>query len=238
MLDDSSKRDPIRCSPPWIVGHRGVAEEAVENTLPSLELAVEQRADMIEFDVQLTADGQLVAFHDWDLTRLAHRPEVVEETAFSHLVEVFPALATLGQILESLPDTVPLNVELKCRNSDVEQFTRLLAETLGERPGILLSSFDWELLRASRVELPAIAMAPLADETTEGLLAVADELNAWAVNCHHPLATCELIDQAGRPILVYTVNEVELARSLFDSGVAGVFTDAPGRLRRQLGLDR
>ena len=68
-------------APPWIVGHRGAAGEAPENTLPSFLLAAQQGADMIELDVQLAADGELVVVHDWDLERLAGVPLVVEETA-------------------------------------------------------------------------------------------------------------------------------------------------------------
>src|SRR6185436_12347123 len=46
---------------PLIVGHRGACGYAPENTLPSLELAVAQSVDMIEFDVHLTRDGELLA---------------------------------------------------------------------------------------------------------------------------------------------------------------------------------
>lgn len=228
---------PILTPRPWIVGHRGVAAEALENSLESLQLAVTQRADMIEFDVQLTADDRLVAFHDWDLLRLANRPEIVEESPLALLVELMPSLSTLEEILTSLPESMPLNVELKYRIADSEQFTRALVEALGDRQRILLSSFEWDLLAVVRTALPEVAMAPLGEETPEALLDAAERLSAWAVHCHYPLATPELIQTAaaaGWPVLVYTVNEANLARALFEAGVAGVFADAPGQLRREL----
>lgn len=229
---------PIAAPRPWIVGHRGVAGEELENTLESLELAVEQDADMIELDIQLTADGTLVAFHDWDLARLAGRPEVVEESDLETVLAAFPRLPTLRQILDSLPGTMPLNVELKCRRADIDRFARTLAEELGQRRRILLSSFDWKLLEQVRTTNPEIPMAPLAEEETPAeLLEEGERLGAWALHCHHPLADAGLVEaarDAGRPVLVYTVNEAEQARELIERGVAGLFTDFPGRLRTEL----
>ncbi len=219
---------------PWIVGHRGVAAEATENTLTSLQLAVSQGADMIELDVQLTSDGRLVVFHDWDLTRLADRPEVVEETAAGRLAELLPELSTLPEVFAALPESMPLNVELKRRNADARTFSTALEAALGTRPRVLLSSFDWALLELVRLQLPESRIAPLAHESTDGLLEIAERLDAWSVHCHWEIADPDLINGSRRPVLVYTVNEADQALELFDRGVAGIFTDAPGRLRQEL----
>ena len=48
----------------YVWAHRGASGYAPENTLVSFEKAVEQHADGIELDVQLTKDGQLVVIHD------------------------------------------------------------------------------------------------------------------------------------------------------------------------------
>jgi len=47
-----------------VIAHRGASAYAPENTLRAFELAVRQGADMCELDVQRTADGVLVVFHD------------------------------------------------------------------------------------------------------------------------------------------------------------------------------
>src|SRR5581483_4071961 len=47
-----------------ILAHRGASAYAPENTLAAFRLAVEQRADWLEMDVQQTSDGKLVVFHD------------------------------------------------------------------------------------------------------------------------------------------------------------------------------
>ena len=52
-----------------VLAHRGASAYAPENTLPAFRLAIEQRADWLELDVQQTKDGQLVVFHDLRMER-------------------------------------------------------------------------------------------------------------------------------------------------------------------------
>ena len=54
---------------PHLVAHRGLMESYPENTLISLESALLCGANYIEFDVQCTADGELIVFHDTELLR-------------------------------------------------------------------------------------------------------------------------------------------------------------------------
>lgn len=237
--------------PPWIVGHRGVAGEAPENSLDSLLLAVDQGVDMVELDLQLTADGQLVACHDWTLERMGDVNRTIEESSFDDIRQVEISgpfrqpgvdrvLATLGEILTLLPASMTVNLELKRRQADPRAVARRLAAAAGERNRLLISSFDWDLLTVVRQELPATALAPLGGRRADPakLIAAADRLAAWSVHCRHSLVDADLVDaarEAGHPLLVYTVNEAAAARRLFELGVHGVFSDFPGRLRRELG---
>jgi glycerophosphoryl diester phosphodiesterase len=63
---------------PWLVAHRGGARLAPENTLPAFDLADSLGADAFELDVHLTADGEVVVFHDDETTRLTGHPGTVE----------------------------------------------------------------------------------------------------------------------------------------------------------------
>ena len=55
--------------PPKVIAHRGASGWLPEHTLGGYELAIRMGADIVEPDVQLTADGFLVAMHDTTLTR-------------------------------------------------------------------------------------------------------------------------------------------------------------------------
>ena len=56
-------------SKPWLIAHRGASAYAPENTVPAFRLAADQRADFVEFDLQLTKDRQIVCLHDESLER-------------------------------------------------------------------------------------------------------------------------------------------------------------------------
>jgi glycerophosphoryl diester phosphodiesterase len=234
-------------SPPWIIGHRGASGESPENTLESFQLAVTQGACMIEMDLQLTADGHIVVVHDWTLERLAKSQLEVETSTLVELSNQNVALhfrpsapkqsmPTLSEVLRVIPERIPLNLELKCLKAKASEYIRTLAVTIKNRDSILLSSFNWKLLRACQHQLPNRLLAPIANETLEGLLEVATELSGVSVHCNHKILDDEFLraaDSYGYPVLVYTVNNIITAKRLFERGVSGIFTDYPGFLCRE-----
>jgi glycerophosphoryl diester phosphodiesterase len=60
----------------WLVAHRGASAYAPENTVPAFELAAEQGATYVEFDLRLTKDRQLIVLHDDSLERTTDVEEV------------------------------------------------------------------------------------------------------------------------------------------------------------------
>jgi len=234
-------RDLDLGSKPWILGHRGAPASAIENTLASFELARGEEANGIELDVQLARDGTLFVFHDWSLERLAGDRRELESASAAELGKVRLAgverIPTLAEALADLPRDYPLNIELKRRNAPRRALAKAIAEALGSRAQVLISSFDWDLLATVREVAPDLPLAPLADRDGEALLAAGDKLSAWALHCHRRLAQSSLLAraaEAGRPVLVYTIDEIEKARRLFARGVSGIFTNRPGAMRRAL----
>jgi len=65
----NAQRGPSTKSRPWLIAHRGASAYAPENTVPAFQLAAEQGADYVEFDLQLTKDRQIVCLHDNSLER-------------------------------------------------------------------------------------------------------------------------------------------------------------------------
>jgi glycerophosphoryl diester phosphodiesterase len=234
--------------PPWIVGHRGAGGQAPENTLDSFRLAIEQGVDMVELDLQLTADGTLVAFHDRDLQLGSQEALPIESLSLDQLADAVyldrqgdlqPGLSipTLAAILDALPADLPLNLELKRYSADPSRLVAALGREITGREQLLVSSFDWELLALVRRRLPGRPVAPIARRDGDALLQAARELEAFSVHSDWRIARQPFVHQAktaGRPTLVYTVNQEELARKLLALGVSGFFSDHPGRLRREL----
>ena len=229
-------------APPWIFAHRGASGEAPENTLESLMLAVEQGADVVEADLWLTRDHQLVAFHDAELKAGLQRKAPVESLTLYRLQRALKQgsgieAPTLQEILDTLPDSQPLNFDVKRRNADPRAIAEALDKTLDHRPQVLLSSFDWPLLAVLKDHLPGVPIAPIGDRKPGALLEAAIELDSFSLHCHRRLSRREFLlaaAKAGKPPLVYTVNRPHLARNLFTRGAIGIITDYPGKLRKSL----
>ena len=71
---------------PWAIGHRGSAY-AIENTIEAVRQAAIAHADYAEIDVQLSADGIPVVYHDPTLTRLSGVNKKVEELTAEQLLQ-------------------------------------------------------------------------------------------------------------------------------------------------------
>ena len=132
--------------PPLIIGHRGAAAVAPENTLASFARAIGDGADGIEFDVRLAADGAPVVIHDASLRRTSSESDLISQRTSKDLRRVdvgawfnrrFPLLARdeysnakiplLEEVFEFLQSNEALAyVELKCERN--ESYSRLVAE--------------------------------------------------------------------------------------------------------------
>jgi glycerophosphoryl diester phosphodiesterase len=239
--------------PPWVVAHRGASGERLENTVEACRRAVEAGAPMLEIDVQLATDDELVVFHDQDLSRLGGGDRrVVEQMSRAELATVDLSLArddargreplrgrapALAELLAALPRDYPINVEVKRFHADSSWLARAVANALAERRNVIVSSFDWQALASVRALLPPMPVAPIEGRRPEAVLDAARKLDAWSIHVHRRLANAELVAAAraaGRPLLVYTINDAAEARELFAMGVSGVFTDHPARLLREL----
>lgn len=72
-----------------IIGHRGAAGLALENTMASFRKAVEVGVQTIELDVHVTRDGQFVICHDADLARISNSDAVIAAHTYNEL-KTFP----------------------------------------------------------------------------------------------------------------------------------------------------
>ncbi len=195
---------------------------------------------MLEVDVRVTRDGELFLVHDPELELDGRRLSVEESDAHAlrdACGEVPPA--TLRDLLETVPEALPINLELKRDRADDALLIERLLATVCDRPRLLVSSFDWDLLARLRRERPNLPRAPIGSRRAHELLRAAEELDATTIHCHRRLAFDDFLSATragGWPVLVYTINDPTLASSIFDRGASGIFTDRPGGMLLDLGL--
>ncbi|HYH22039.1 MAG TPA: glycerophosphoryl diester phosphodiesterase [Azospirillum sp.] len=240
---------------PRLIGHRGAREAAPENTLVSVREAARQGAAWVEVDVMLTSDGVPVVIHDDTLDRTTSGHGPVAGVDLAHLkrldagVWFDPRFAgeevpTLSELLDlAVRLGLGVNLEIKPSHPDLAAATARAALDVvkamwpAERP-LLLSSFQAPCLEVARDRAPGIPRGYLLDDPPADWAAVADRIGADTLHVdqrRQSAASVAAYRATGRPVLAYTVNDAERARTLFDWGVAAVFTDAPGRLAAALG---
>lgn len=241
-----------------IIGHRGIASLAPENTLASFKLAAELGLDWIEFDVRLIKDGNLVIFHDDNLIRTTNgRGEIIEAT-FKDLALLdagswfHPRFANeqIPLLIDALPELINLelnlNIELKVPVTPTAAHIQTFAEIFNKVmrlhwprkvPLPLVSSFNWDLLRLVQIEFPEMPMGYLSEKCTADTLAPLVALKNCALHSHHENFTDNIIDllhQHELPFLAYTVNEAAEAKRLLDAGAFAIFSDNPPEIIKSL----
>ncbi|MEX2648205.1 MAG: glycerophosphodiester phosphodiesterase [Alphaproteobacteria bacterium] len=233
---------------PRVIGHRGAARLAPENTLAGLRKAKAEGATWVEFDVKLTADGIPIVLHDDTLERTTNGTGPVARLTLAEIARLDagswwgPAFAgervpTLETALATLAELgLGANVELKpCPGREIET-GRVVGAFLARAwpaalPPPLLSSFSPEALEAAREVAPGIARGMLVHDRRAEWQILARRVDAVSVHTWRDFVTPDFagaIRAAGYELLVYVVNDAAEARRLFALGVAAVFADAPG----------
>ena len=225
---------------PLIIGHRGAMGHETENSLPSIQKALEIGVDMIEIDVFRISSGELAVFHDERVERLTNGGGRIEDYNMYDMRQLIleggHRIPLLQDVLKLIDNKVRLNIELKGKKTAnrVDFITRYYIENRGwSQENILVSSFDWDELRALREANPEIAIAVLTDGDPEAAIPIAQELKAEAINPSYTTLTAEnvkAIQASGFKVYTYTVNEPEDISRMTDYGVDGIFIDYPERM--------
>lgn len=168
-MRDSLAQDHARPGLDWLVarpiahrGLHGLAAGVIENSLSAAGAAIAGGFG-IECDVQLSADGEAMVFHDFVLDRLTGEAGAVAERKADALAGIAlkgsgDRIPTLTAFLDHIAGRVPLVIEIKSRFDGNLALTRRAAEIVAQRPGqpIVFKSFDPDIVAALRGIAPAI----------------------------------------------------------------------------------
>lgn len=217
-----------------VIGHRGAASLAAENTIESLWAGFHAGADILEFDVRLTADSVPILSHDLRLYG-----KRIRSTPLSELQQ-FGKVTTLEEVLDTFFGKILLNLEYKPLN-DVDIVydfikTRYIKET-GDWSNILFSSFHINVLRQLRRLNTSTNLALLHSVNPFAFVTYQRRLRFAAVGWHRLHINKLAIEIAHKSDIfsyVYTVNRPEAAKILEQKGIDGVVTDCPDRIMKKL----
>lgn len=241
----ADKRDILKTK---VMGHRGAALLAPENTLASVRAAADAGATWVEIDVYLIAEGGLVIFHDDTLdrctngsgvTREARPTEVVELDAGSwfstdFVGEKVPTLLDALECIQSLG--LGLNLEIKHDAADVENIVpavmAMLRDHWQDNDRLMISSFNLAALEMCYEIDPQRHLAPLYEDIPEDWQEQLFGIEAYSLNCDYSRLTeaqARAVKAAGYKLLCYTVNDPQTVEAHWAWGMDAVITDDPTR---------
>jgi glycerophosphoryl diester phosphodiesterase len=230
-----------------VIGHRGAAGCAPENTLAALRRAKALDCRWVEFDVRLTADREPILLHDGRLGRTTDGRGSAVRLALAavrrHDAGGWFAPEFAGERIPTLAEAVALlaelelgaNIELKAGRGDAADTGKIVAQALdrlwpGHLPRPLISSFLPAALTAARWHAPHFARGMLFRRVPRDWRERAETLGCASIHADHrhlaPTIVAE-IRESGYCLLAYTVNAPARARVLLNWGATSVISDVP-----------
>jgi glycerophosphoryl diester phosphodiesterase len=230
---------------PLAIAHRGGAGLAAENTLEAFSRSYALGLRYLETDVRMSADGELVAFHDARLGRVTGDSGLLRRRTMAQLAEL-PVLGggtivSLEDLLTHFPDA-RFTIDVKEQRT-IAPLAGLLRKTNSAKRVCIAGMRGGWLAELRRLTSPELTLA-LSWRELARLAARSAPNDARGEFAHVPLRlgrmrvyTDELLARAhgrGIRVIVWTVNESTTMHRLLDRGVDGIITDRPDVLREVL----
>ena len=198
-----------------IIGHRGAKGLAPENTILAIRVAIREKVDMIEIDVQLKGKT-LVLSHD----------PVVEGKKYT----------TLHTALEKIHGKTPLNIEIKEQKAvkPAKIVAAIKKELSGYKGRVVISCYNYKILLEVRHSMPKAEIAVLEKWSGVRAVAKASLLKTKRIHMNQKSLWSGFVrsmKHSGYELHAYTVNLSDRADELESWGVDGIFTDYPSLFR-------
>lgn len=224
-----------------VIGHRGAAALARENTMEALQAGFDADADMLEFDIRLTKDKIPVLIHDFHTVRTHHDASLISQLTLQELIERTKdsPIVPLSDVLDVFFGKILLNIELKGRGA--AEVVVALVKTYIKKPTdwdkVMFSSYKGSQLAAVRRISKRASLALLHRENPFIFIAYHRRLHLTAVGFHrlyvNPFAL-EIAKRSGIFTYAYTVNRPHTAMLLAEQGIDGIVTDNPATILAEI----
>ncbi|VVA44416.1 conserved hypothetical protein [Candidatus Roizmanbacteria bacterium] len=230
----------------YIVGHRGAAGLAPENTLKAFKIGCENNADVVECDIHLSKDKKLIVIHDGILDRTTNGKGWVKDYTFEELRKLDAGDGEKIPTLEEVIDTVfkynkKLIIEIKAEDWQIaEELTNAFIIFLSEHrdiiPHIFVHSFWHEVVKNVKEKFPEVQtfIIMMLGLTPEKMLQLILNAKANGAAIENDYISSELISLAHKQNLslnAWLLNDQNSFDKMKKLGVDGLITNYPGRFK-------
>lgn len=246
-----------------VLGHRGIFAKYPENTLVSFEAAIDLGVDLIEFDVNVTKDGELVVIHDNTIDRTSDHTGLTRDYTLAELKTFdfgvrFPdrfngvRIPTLREVLELVvrrSDTLLLNVEIKDMTAECVDKTIAMLHGYGLAVRSVIACFDAAIIRYTKEKHPEMRtqgfpgryMANFTEETYDCMFGMGIPIN-WN-GCTPDVVRADVEFAKSRGILawLFCADTPEAVRQCVEYGTDNITGNNPEvalNTLREMGLHR
>lgn len=230
-----------------VIGHRGAAGLAPENTLAAIRAAADVGTLWVEIDVRLLGDGTAVVHHDATVDRCSDGAGALsgyDRVSIGRLdAGRWYGEAFAGERIPLLTDALLLirgldlgvNLELKAASDVpaarlVDAVHRALSAVAMPTDRVLVSSFEPSVLEATRARAPRLLVGCLWSRLPRDWRQQTTGVGAVSVHCDWRYLSeraANAVKASGLELYCYTVNVPRAFSPCWKWGVDGVFTDRP-----------
>ena len=218
-----------------IISHRGrTSRKRADNTLASVNDAIELKVEMVEVDIRQTKDSQIVCFHDPDI-----QGELIRDLDYSEIIEKDSQIPTLEQVLWSAKGKIGIEIELKEPGYELEVVS--IARDYFNYDKFVLKSFHPQVVeRVKEIDQKifagllvgsAFSLEQLFFTLKEAFTSTNfKQTNADFISPYYKIFEAGWFSRFTRnnvPVQVWTVNDVESIRTLINQQVHSIITDIP-----------
>ncbi len=222
------------------IGHRGAKGHLAENTLESIQKALDFGVDAIEIDAHRCKTGELVIIHDFTLDRTTNGSGEIAKKSLAELqalkIENKFRIPLLTEVLDLIEGKCAINIELKGLNTATAT-SKILKKYIAERnwkyEDFIVSSFQKNELFQMRKLDENVPLGILSKASVTEAIELGKLLNASAIHPALGIITRDNVKashEAGFKVNVWTVNEPEHIARMQEFGVDGIISDFPDRL--------
>ncbi|WP_108670227.1 glycerophosphodiester phosphodiesterase [Peribacillus acanthi] len=247
LVNKLNNRSIEPVSPPIIIAHRGSSGACPENTYSAFDQALEDGAEMIELDIQLSMDGELMVIHDRSLERTTNceglvdnytKDELIKLDAGTWFSKVFceERIPVLDEVLEKYNGKIGFLIEVKYPKEQPEIGQKLkttLEDFSGRKKGkhlIIVQSFDKEFLLSFNKMMPNLPLGLLIKKLPN--LKEIERLSGYIsyLNPKYTIVTkrfIQTIHEHSMKCIVWTVRTKNVKKKIHQMNVDGIATDYP-----------
>ncbi|WP_425390996.1 glycerophosphodiester phosphodiesterase [Ekhidna sp.] len=249
-IDDSNNFESVK-----VIGHRGAAGLAPENTITSIRKAIDLKVDVIEIDIHLTKDDRIVVMHDYEVSRTTNGEGDIEDLTLGEIKNLDAGswfsdeysgekVPTLEEVIDLINGKCELLIEIKWPKKGIYKgIVSKMAELItlkGATSWITVQSFETKYLHECIEEFPDIRINQLVFGKSSiapfyydrkfrfGYFRPLDK--AQSVNIFYMYANESFVKKMhnnGYQVAAFTLNKPEDILKAANVGLDGIITDYP-----------